>query len=58
MYALCWAKYFDSEGMMSSNVIEVDRAGKTDADQLAYASGQRRAVLTHNIRDFRQLDKQ
>jgi predicted nuclease of predicted toxin-antitoxin system len=40
------------------HVIEVDRAGKTDAEQLAYAAGQRRAVLTHNIRDFRQLDKQ
>lgn len=40
------------------HVIEVDRAGKTDADQLAYAASQRRAVLTHNIRDFRQLNKQ
>jgi predicted nuclease of predicted toxin-antitoxin system len=40
------------------HVIEVDRAGKTDADQLAYAASHQRAILTHNIRDFRQLDKQ
>jgi predicted nuclease of predicted toxin-antitoxin system len=40
------------------HVIEVGRAGNTDANQLAYAASQRRAVLTHNIRDFRQLNRQ
>lgn len=40
------------------HVIEVDRVGKTDADQLAYAASQQRAILTHNIRDFRLLPEQ
>jgi predicted nuclease of predicted toxin-antitoxin system len=40
------------------HVIEVGRAGKTDADQLAYSASQRRTVLSHNIRDFRQLNRQ
>jgi len=40
------------------HVLEVDRAGKTDPEQLAYATSQQRAILTHNIRDFRLLNKQ
>ena len=40
------------------HVLEADRAGKTDPDQLAYAASQQRAILTHNIRDFILLNKQ
>jgi hypothetical protein len=32
-------------------VLEVGRGGKSDAEQLAYAVDQGRAILTHNIRD-------
>ena len=31
---------------------EMERGGIPDADQLAYAAQERRAILTHNIRDF------
>ena len=40
------------------HVLEADRAGKTDIEQLAYATSQQRAILTHNIRDFGRLNKQ
>jgi predicted nuclease of predicted toxin-antitoxin system len=39
------------------HVLEVGRAGKRDPEQLAYAVSQRRAVLTHNIRDYLLLDR-
>lgn len=37
------------------HVLEAGRAGKSDAEQLAYAVNQQRAVLTHNVRHFRLL---
>ncbi|MEX0804445.1 MAG: DUF5615 family PIN-like protein [Candidatus Binatia bacterium] len=40
------------------HVLELGRTGKSDAEQLAYAVNARRAILTHNIRDFRLLDQQ
>jgi len=40
------------------HVLEVDRGGKSDPEQLAYATGQQRAILTHNIRHFILLNKQ
>jgi predicted nuclease of predicted toxin-antitoxin system len=40
------------------HVLEADRGGKSDRDQLAYAASQQRAILTHNIRDFILLNKQ
>lgn len=40
------------------HVLEADRAGKTDPEQLAYATSQQRAILTHNIRDFILLNQQ
>ncbi len=40
------------------HVLEADRGGKPDPDQLAYAASQQRAILTHNIRDFILLNKQ
>ena len=39
------------------HVLEADRAGKTDIEQLAYATSQQRAILTHNIRDFRKAEQ-
>jgi predicted nuclease of predicted toxin-antitoxin system len=40
------------------HVLEADRGGKTDPEQLAYATRQQRAFLTHNIRHFILLNKQ
>lgn len=40
------------------HVLEAGRTGKTDPEQLVYATAQHRAILTHNIRDFRDLNKQ
>jgi predicted nuclease of predicted toxin-antitoxin system len=40
------------------HVLEADRTGKTDPEQLAYAVSQQRAILTHNIRHFILLNKQ
>ena len=34
------------------HVLEVERTGKSDSEQLAYAVQRRRAILTHNIRDY------
>jgi predicted nuclease of predicted toxin-antitoxin system len=34
------------------HVYEVERGGLPDADQLAYAVQESRAILTHNARDF------
>ena len=34
------------------HVYEVERGEMSDADQLAYAAGQGRAILTHNAKDF------
>ncbi|GIX48024.1 MAG: hypothetical protein KatS3mg131_2235 [Candidatus Tectimicrobiota bacterium] len=39
------------------HVLEVNRTGKSDSEQLAYAVRQRRAILTHNIRDYLLLDR-
>ena len=44
-------------GYDAIHVLETDRAGKTDPEQLAYATSQQRAILTHNIRDFSLLNK-
>lgn len=39
-------------------VNEVGRKGFSDIEQLRFATGQRRAILTHNIRDFAPLAQQ
>ena len=38
--------------------IEVEQLGASDADQLAYAVRQRRAIYTFNVGDFARLHKQ
>jgi predicted nuclease of predicted toxin-antitoxin system len=39
------------------HVLEADRTGRTDSEQLVYAVSQQRAILTHNIRHFILLNK-
>lgn len=39
-------------GFDVSHVYEVERGGMSDADQLAYAVQEDRAILTHNAKDF------
>lgn len=44
-------------GYDAIHVLEAGRAGKSDAEQLAYAVSQQRTILTHNIRHFRLLNQ-
>jgi predicted nuclease of predicted toxin-antitoxin system len=44
-------------GYEAIHVLEAGRAGKSDAEQLAYAVSQQRTILTHNIRHFRLLNQ-
>jgi predicted nuclease of predicted toxin-antitoxin system len=44
-------------GYDAIHVLEVGRAGKNDAEQLAYAVNPQRTILTHNIRHFRILNQ-
>ncbi|MEE8190940.1 MAG: DUF5615 family PIN-like protein [Candidatus Scalindua sediminis] len=39
------------------HVLERGRKGKSDREQLAYAIKHKRAILTHNIRDYIKLAK-
>jgi predicted nuclease of predicted toxin-antitoxin system len=52
------AEILRQRGYDATHVLEVNRAGKSDLEQLAYAVSQGRAVLTHNIRDYLLLDRQ
>lgn len=45
-------------GYDAVHVLEADRGGRSDPEQLAYAVAQGRAILTHNIRDFMVLDRE
>jgi predicted nuclease of predicted toxin-antitoxin system len=42
-------------GFDAVHAYEMERGGIPDADQLAYAAQERRAILTHNVRDFVSL---
>lgn len=44
-------------GYDAIHVLDADRAGNSDAEQLAYAVSQQRAILTHNVRHFRLLNQ-
>ena len=44
-------------GYDAIHVLDAGRAGKSDAEQLAYAVSQQRTILTHNIRHFRLLNE-
>ncbi len=43
--------------MMFIHIIELGRGGKSDSEQLAHAIKHKRAILTHNIKDFINLSK-
>ena len=45
-------------GFDARHVTELDRGGLSDAEQLAFAVEQQRAILTHNVRDFILLDRE
>jgi predicted nuclease of predicted toxin-antitoxin system len=45
-------------GYDAIHVLEVNRNGLTDLEQLSYAVSQQRAIVTHNIGDFMRLDQQ
>lgn len=44
-------------GYDAIHVLDAGRAGKSDAEQLAYAVSRQRAILTHNVRHFRLLNQ-
>jgi predicted nuclease of predicted toxin-antitoxin system len=44
-------------GCDAVHVLQVGRAGKSDAEQLAYATSQQRTILTHNSRHFSLLSQ-
>lgn len=52
------AEILRQRGYDAVHVLELERTGKTDAEQLEYAISQRRAILTHNIKDSIILDHQ
>ena len=42
-------------GYDAVSVNEIDRKGSSDAEQIAFAVSEHRAIFTHNIRDFSLL---
>lgn len=55
---LLLAETLRRRGFDARHVIELKRAGQSDPEQLAFAVHQKRAILTHNIRDFVLLDRE
>ena len=51
------AKVLRERGYDVYHVNEVERIRMSDLEQLDYAVGQKRAILTHNIRDYIKLSK-
>lgn len=52
------AQTLRQRGFDARHVDELRRSGLSDPEQLAFAAKQRRAFLTHNIRDFVLLDRE
>ncbi len=46
------AEILRNRGYNAYHVLEVERTGKSDSEQLAYAARNRMAILTHNIKDY------
>ena len=44
-------------GYDAIHVLELGRAGKSDAEHLDYATSEERTILTHNIRHFTVLNQ-
>jgi predicted nuclease of predicted toxin-antitoxin system len=55
---LLLGKTLRRRGFDAQHVVELKRSGLTDPEQLAFAVKQRRAFLTHNIRDYVLLDRE
>ena len=55
---LLLAQILRERGFDAQHVVELKRDGLSDAEQLAFAVKQRRAILTHNIRHFVLLDRE
>jgi hypothetical protein len=47
-----------ARGVDVLTTLETDRAGSSDAEQLAFATGQRRTIYTFNVGDFARLHRQ
>ena len=52
------AETLRQRGFDARHVLELKRGGLGDAEQLAFAAKQRRALLTHNVRDYVRLDRE
>jgi predicted nuclease of predicted toxin-antitoxin system len=52
------AEVLRQRGHDARHVLELNRTGKTDPEQLKYAVGQQRGFLTHNIKDFVRLHQE
>ena len=44
-------------GFRAVTARDADQLGKSDSEQLAFAASQRRAILTHNRKDFEELHR-
>jgi predicted nuclease of predicted toxin-antitoxin system len=55
---LLLAETLRRRGYDAVHVLERDRGGRNDPDQLAFAVAQRRAILTHNVGHFVVLDRE
>ncbi|MBM4044089.1 MAG: hypothetical protein FJ279_03165 [Planctomycetes bacterium] len=51
-------KLVRSRGFAATTAREAGEAGKSDAEQLAFAASQQRTLLTHNRADFEALARQ
>ena len=51
------AEVLRQRGYDAQHVLELNRGGKSDPEQLAHAIRERRTILTHNIRDYLLLDR-
>ncbi len=51
------AEVLRNRGYTVTHVLEADRNGKSDLEQLAYAVKHKMAILTHNIKDYVVLSK-
>ena len=52
------AETLRQRGFDARHVDELKRSGMSDAEQLAFAVQQRRAIFTHNIRHYVLLDRE
>lgn len=46
------AEVLRNRGYTVTHVLEADRNGKSDREQLAYAVKHKMAIITHNVKDY------